>query len=233
MNNPFDFFDKIFYINLANRLDKKLLIEEQFKKFGVNAERFEAIQITKKENEELISRGCIFYDDIRPDYAPRIKSATLSHLNLIFRAKIFEYKNILIFEDDAMFSDNIISGLDKSINDLSKINWDLFYLGCNPLKYYKETDNLGRTIAVLGSHAVAINKHFYDKILNDKFFMHYPCIDGYCGNLGRDPNVKSYMSLENLVTQRAGLSDIEGNVVDYIKLIENNYKNNIIDSPFE
>jgi hypothetical protein len=33
MNNPFNFFDKIFYINLDSRTDRREFMEEQFKKY--------------------------------------------------------------------------------------------------------------------------------------------------------------------------------------------------------
>jgi GR25 family glycosyltransferase involved in LPS biosynthesis len=73
MDNPFNFFDKIFYINLDSRTDRREFMEEQFKKFNIDAERFSAISLTKEQNDDLVRRGCNFYDDPRPNYAPRIK----------------------------------------------------------------------------------------------------------------------------------------------------------------
>lgn len=232
MTNPFDFFDKIFYINLDSRTDRKELMEEQFKKFNINAERFSAVYLTKEQNDDLVKRGCNFYDGPRPEYAPRIKSCTISHLNVLFRAKMMDYQNVLIFEDDALFDDNILEDLSKCVDELKYKEWDMFYLGCNPLEYYKETENLGRVIRATTNHAYAINRKFYDYILtNANFFRYYPCNDGYYGNLGKTPNNKIYLSLKNLVNQKQDFSNIEGHDVDYTFLINDKYKHNLIDKP--
>jgi GR25 family glycosyltransferase involved in LPS biosynthesis len=232
MQNPFDFFDKIFYINLESRPDRKEFMEQQFEKFGIVAERFSAVSLTKEQNEDLIKRGCNFYDDARPEYAPRIKSCTISHLTVLLRSKMMDYQNVLIFEDDALIDDNILEDLEKCVTELSQLEWDLFYLGCNPLEYFKETENLGRVLRTTTNHAYAINKKFYDKVLtNANFFKYYPCNDGYYGNLGMQKDIKVYMALKNLVTQRESYSDIEGHNVDYTLSIMDKYKYNLVDKP--
>lgn len=234
MKNPFSFFDKVFYINLDHRVDRKEHMEFQFKKYGIEAERFPAISLTKEQNDDLVKRGCNFYDDPRPEYAPRIKSCTISHLTVLLRSKMMDYKNVLIFEDDALFDDNIIEDLSNCVEDLSVIDWDMFYLGCNPLEYYKETDNIGRVIRTTTNHAYAINNRFYDKVLlNSNFFKSYPCNDGYYGNLGIKKENEIYMSLKNLVTQRKNYSDIESGEVDYTLAISDKYKYNIVEKPSE
>lgn len=232
MSNPFKFFDKIFYINLDSRIDRREFMEEQFKKYEIDVERFSAVNLTKEQNEDLVKRGCNFYDDTRPDYAPRIKSCTISHLMILLKSKMMQYENCLILEDDVLFDENIISNLTSSVNELKTKDWDMFFLGCNPLEYYEETENLGRIIRATTTHAYSINKKFYNKILdNVEFFKNYPCIDGYLGSLGRNNSNKIYMSLSNLAIQREDFSNIEGTHVDYIHSIKNNYVNNKIKKP--
>lgn len=232
MENPFNFFDKIFYINLDHRADRKQFMEDQFSRFGITAERFSAVNLTKEQNDDMVRRGCNFYDDPRPDYAPRIKSCTLSHLTVLFRSKLMDYENVLIFEDDALIDDNIIENLSKCVKDLKEREWDMFYLGCNPLEYYKETENIGRVIRTTTNHAYCIHRRFYDRILiNSDFYKRYPCNDGYYGNLGRDKSIKVYMSLKNLVTQKEGYSDIEGEDVNYVLSIQDKYKYNMVQKP--
>ncbi len=232
MTNPFNFFDKIFYINLDSRVDRRELMEEQLNNLNINAERFSAINLTKEQNDDMLKRGCNFYDVQRPEYAPRIKSCTISHLSVLLRSKMMDYNNVLILEDDALFEENILEDLNKCTEELKNIEWDMFYLGCNPLEYFKETDNLGRIIRTTTNHAYAINKSYYDKILiNSNFYKRYPCNDGYYGNLGLDKKNKIYMSLKNLVTQRENYSNIENTNVNYILSISNNYKFNMVDKP--
>jgi GR25 family glycosyltransferase involved in LPS biosynthesis len=195
-------------------------MEDQFKKYDIEAERFSAISLTKEQNDDLVKRGCNFYDDPRPEYAPRIKSCTISHLTVLLRSKMMNYRNVLIFEDDASFDDNIVLDLSDCVNDLSNIDWDMFYLGCNPLEYYKETDSLGRVLRTTTNHAYAINRS-------------YPCNDGYYGNLGLRKENKIYMALKNLVTQRKNYSDIESSEVDYTLSIADKYRYNVIQKPAE
>lgn len=234
MENPFNFFDKIFYINLDHRIDRKESMESQFEKLGIVAERFSAVNLTKEQNDDMVKRGCRFYDDSRPEYAPRIKSCTISHLTVLLRSKIMAYENVLILEDDVVFQDNILEDLSNCINDLKQREWDFFYLGCNPLEYYKDSETLGRVIRSTTTHAYAINNRYYDTILtNSNFYKRYPCIDGYYGNLGRDKNFKAYMSLKNLAYQKEDYSDIENTKVNYNTIISDKYKNNLIEKPLE
>ena len=232
MNNPFDFFDKIFYVNLDARTDRKEMMEAQFAKYDLNVERFSAINLTPEQNSDMLKRGCNFYDDSRPEYAPRIKSCTLSHLSILFRARLMNYDNILIFEDDAQFDENIIEDLANCVEELKNVNWDMFYLGCHPLEFFKESEVLGRVLRCTTTHAYAVNKRFINKLIDDSgFFKSYPCIDGYIGNLGRLPQNKVYMSLKNLVTQKGDFSDIEGHDVDYTHLFKDKYRYNIVEKP--
>ena len=220
--NPFNFFDKIFYINLDERIDRREIIERQLTKYGIQAERFSAISLTKEENDELVKRGCKFYDDTRPEYAPKIKSCTLSHLTVLLRAKLMQYGNILVLEDDVTFDENILKELDLAIKDLKKEpNWDMFYLGCNPLHVKRVTENLGKSLGALTTHAYAVNGHFYDRLL-EIHFRNLPCIDVWYASLAESNNV--YLTVKNLAWQSAGFSTIEGHETDYKPSIENKYK---------
>jgi GR25 family glycosyltransferase involved in LPS biosynthesis len=58
--NPFDFFNKIFYINLDSRPERKEAAEALFSKYGIKAERFPAIQLSPEQNENLRQDGCFF-----------------------------------------------------------------------------------------------------------------------------------------------------------------------------
>jgi glycosyl transferase family 25 len=73
--------DKIFYINLKTRPDRKAEIEQDLQNFGLEAERFEAIHT--------------------PDFG--IYGCGLSHLAVLKLAKERNYRNVLILEDDFEF----------------------------------------------------------------------------------------------------------------------------------
>lgn len=73
--------DKIFYINLDRRTDRRQQIEEELQKFGLEGERYSAIH-----TPEAGIVGCGY-----------------SHLNVLKLAKERGYKNVLILEDDFEF----------------------------------------------------------------------------------------------------------------------------------
>ena len=151
---------------------------------------------------------------------------------ILLKAKMLAYENYLVLEDDALFDENIIEDLKKSIGELKTKDWDMFYLGCNPLEYYKETENLGRVLRTTTTHSFSVNRNFYNKILdNVEFFRRYPCIDGYIGSLGKDKNNKIYMSLNNLIIQKGDFSDIEGSYVDYTYSIRDKYIYSVVEKP--
>jgi GR25 family glycosyltransferase involved in LPS biosynthesis len=226
--NPFDFFDKIFYINLEDRMDRRDHIEKLLSKFDIKAERFPAITLSPEQNENIRQDGCFFRNDERPEHARFTKSCTLSHLSVVFRAKLMGYNNVLILEDDAVFHDTIVENLIKTIEDLKTMErWDMFYIGCNPLKYQKVTDNLGRSLGALSAHAYAVNNHFYDKILSIPF-KHMPSTDLYYHDLALSPQNNIYMAIKNLAWQMPSYSTLEETEVDYYPSIQARYDNNMI-----
>lgn len=224
--NPFNFFDKIFYINLDDRPERRLHIENELEKYGIIAERFPAIQLTQEQNEILKSEGCMFKKDERPEYSRFAKSCALSHLHIILRSKLMGYKNVLILEDDVIFKEDILVELKKSLADLEKESrWDMFYIGCNPFLYEKVTDNLSISLGAYAAHAYAVNSHFYDTILNIPFRI-LPIIDVYYYNLSTNPLYKLYMSPHNLAWQIPSYSTLEERDVDYYPIVEERYNLN-------
>jgi len=75
------FIDKIIYINLNKRTDRKEMVENELTNFGLPFERYAAI-----ETPGFGTLGC-----------------GLSHLNVLKLAKERGYQNILILEDDFTF----------------------------------------------------------------------------------------------------------------------------------
>lgn len=225
--NPFDFFDKIIYINLDSRPGRRVSMENLFNKYGIRAERFPAIQLTPEQNEHLRQDGCYFRGDERPEHARYTKSCTLSHLSVILRAKLMRYKNVLVFEDDVIFREDIIEELSLALEDLKKQErWDMFYIGCNPLRYKKVTDHLGMSKGALAAHAYAVNNHFYDTVLNIPF-KHLPSTDMYYHNLGVVESNRVYMAMQNLAWQAPSYSTLEETNVDYFPSIQARYDNNM------
>jgi hypothetical protein len=75
------YIDKIFYINLDKREDRRKEIEDELSKYSLSAERYSAVYTP---NSGIV--GCGY-----------------SHLNVLKLAKERGYKNVLILEDDFEF----------------------------------------------------------------------------------------------------------------------------------
>lgn len=232
--NPFNFFSKIFYINLDHRTDRNLSISEQFMKYDIQAERFSAIRISEQESELLTANGyplCEKVSDDDKEHKERIKKVTLgqrsclfSHLKIIQYAKDNNLDNVLIFEDDAVFNMEIDvkDVLFKTLEELKKNKWDMFYLGCIPLS---ELSHQGEFLRKMGhfstTTAYAVNKSCYE-ILLDFPFKHEMNIDVHFSKLsGMMGKINVYTPKFPLVYQTEDFSDIQmrnvGGLEQYIK----------------
>lgn len=114
MNNPFDWFDGIFVINLDFSIARWIRFMKIANEYGF-AHKVYRIQAVK---HEIGSFGC-----------------ALSHKKALERAKRMKLNNVLIFEDDVEFLYDVKythECLNSGIENLKNMKWDIFYLGVNP-----------------------------------------------------------------------------------------------------
>ena len=194
MSKILNFFDDAYYINLDSRDDRRKLFETQCKELGIKAKRFSAIQpgfdiIPPNALKELQLLEPMTDESRYHKY--RIKAngigCTLSHKAVIKQARDQGLQNILIFEDDCKFLPAWQSEIKSVIEDLNKVDWDVVYFGgelnSNTISI---TNNLNLVVngGVYCNHAYAVNKRFFDPIINfdidwcpapiDIFFLNYP-----------------------------------------------------------
>jgi glycosyl transferase family 25 len=148
MNN-YNFFDKIYCINLKHRTDRYNSSLKFFRKLNINVKYFLA---DKHPNGGRY--GC--FD---------------SHINVIKDAFYNNYNNILIFEDDVKiakyYSNNL---LNKAIYFMNNNDWDIFYLGYFPFSYNYKYNIISNNIISsnpFGGHAYCLNKKSIKIILNN------------------------------------------------------------------
>lgn len=138
--------DKIFYINLEKRKDRREEIEKELNTFGLKYERFEAI--------ETPGFGCL--------------GCELSHLSVLKMAKERGYKNILILEDDFTF---LITKeeFEKLITMFfhEKIDYNICMISYNLLKKTDtEYDFLWKSLDVQTSSGYIINSNYFDVLID-------------------------------------------------------------------
>jgi len=206
MNTLNNFFSKIYCINLDKRTDRWEQCMEMFSKYNLQVERVSAF-------EPNVSPICCISNEKF--------SLIRTHREIIKIAKEEQLENILIFEDDVEFCDflpnytklSFEERFNKSISFLPQ-SWDVLYLGCG--NYTNNRTPIGEELYKIGygltTHAIAINKRFYDTILH---YLESPIQELdviYCELLHKH---NCYSFYPNLVSQRPSYSDIENKFVSY------------------
>lgn len=146
-----EFFDKIYYINLDHRLDRKNELLKQFKKLDLNLTNIQRIPaVLDKLNGQ---RGC-----------------AASHIMAIDHAIKNNLKNVLILEDDCEFvqpktiMNNLIKYFFRSIKE-----WDVFFLGAQVIESKKTKFNgINQILKAYLTHAYVVNNHYF-KVLKKSF----------------------------------------------------------------
>jgi len=217
MNNPFDYFDKIFCINLDERKDRWDSCLEKFSKWNIKTEvtRFSAV---KYESNRLSNKYCAKL------------GCSLSHLGVAKQAKEMGLNNYLAFEDDFIFrfdGDELKNKFSNVINDLPEY-WDGLYLGGTlddtygsfPIAPFSE--NLYRLNTAHAMHAVAYNKNLIERLASELDSMKNPedwvleneVTDVFmCKKVIRSFNI--FISNPLLSLQEPSFSNIEGVRYDY------------------
>jgi len=212
MSTLVDRVDKIFCINLDKRPDRWEAVLSQFNKVGLDGhvQRYSAIEAS-----------------------PGVVGCTLSHYNIIKKAKEEGYKNVLIFEDDVEFirTDQFEDTIINSFSQLESLNidYDMFYLGGNVKGNNNKriNTNLVELNNVKCAHAYITCESVYDTILNiidagdinniwswnggnpDRLNIDYT----YAARIA--PNYNVYGVWPMLAKQAAGISDLNGEYHDY------------------
>ena len=138
--------DKIIYINLNKRTDRRAEIEEELNNFNLPFERFEAI-----ETPAFGTLGC-----------------GKSHLAVLKLAKERGYKNILILEDDFTFlvsKEAFEEQLTFFFND--QIDYDVLMLSYNLQKQLPtDYECVFKILYVQTASGYIVNQAYYDTLIH-------------------------------------------------------------------
>lgn len=200
--------DKIIYINLDKRKDRRQEVEQEFKTLGIPA--------TKYERFPAIS-----------EYHPK-ESCTRSHLAVLRLALERGYENILVLEDDFMLAvkpERFYACLDQFFTSYGD-DFDAVMLAYN-LSAWEEIEDeelVGYVGKSTNAAAYLLNRRIVeeladameDGITNPRWRQHAPW--GILNDESWQPFQRSsewFYFRERLVRQRPGYSDLEQHNVDY------------------
>ena len=201
-----------FYINLEHRTDRKEYVEEELKKIGITANRFNAI---KMENGAI---GC-----------------SMSHLKILQNAQQNNLDHVLIVEDDITFLNPEL--FKSQINQFFKIhnnNWDVILLAGNNMPPYKEIDDTCIQVSKCQTTTGYLVNGHYIKVLMQNVKLGLT-------NLISKPSEHSKFAIDKFwfvlqgaskwflitpltVVQREGYSDIEKRVISYKHIMQDKDK---------
>ena len=202
-------FDKIYYINLSHRKDRKELIENQLRNLNVSPDKI--VRINAVHNLLNGHKGC-----------------AQSHILALQKARESNLENVLILEDDMVFVEDR-AHIDCYIESFFKTwnkNWDVFFLATNVFEYLPtQFSDFKRVTKSLCAHAYAVNYHYLQKLescfeianksmRDDELFMDtkYRAIDRAWHDL--QGNDKWYIGSSPIGRQGRSYSDIEHEIRD-------------------
>lgn len=198
--------DHILYINLDHRKDRKNHVENEFKKLDLQPSRFNACKMKNG------AAGC-----------------SLSHLKCLEKAKINDWDQVMIVEDDITFLDPQL--LKKQLNTFMKRHqdWDVVLLGGNNISPFQPIDECCIKVRhCQTTTGYIVKKHYYDKLIQnikkglnyllrepEKHFLY--AIDKYWLQLQKID--KWYLIVPLSVVQQPGYSDIENKNTNYVSML--------------
>lgn len=207
-----EFIDKIMYINLDNRTDRKEESLREFKKMGIPLEKVIRCDAIKR--------------------TPGLIGCGLSHIKALEIAKDNQFKNTLILEDDFYFlvsSEELNYQLNYLFNEF-KEPWDVIMFGYNFIdiglgNYIKPFDNeiIGKVGFSQNGVGYLVKDYYYDCLIqNFEEAMYHAeiepskhwvySIDVYWKKIQKRDNW--YYFKQRTVSQRSSYSDICETFVD-------------------
>jgi hypothetical protein len=170
VNDPFQFFDAIYCINLDSEKVRWKAVSERFEKLGImsRVRRFPGIHTPG--DPQL---GC-----------------ALSHRGVIAEAERHGLKNVLVFEDDVVFTVDAQTQLKTALQELQGRDWGLLYLGgCkweHQFPMVEGCTHLEHAGPVTTCHAIAYHESMYRRLLQEIPSAMTSAQDWIRGHLGID-----------------------------------------------
>jgi glycosyl transferase family 25 len=209
MQKLFDKFDKVFCINLPHRTDRRESFISEVNKYDLgNFEFFDAYYGQKLPNPH----------NILPGNVGLIKT----NIEILKKAIDDNLNNIVIIEDDCVFTDEILN-IDSYFEKLPE-KWDMLYFGGNHNYHWHGVPNpiivnekVLKLVHSFTTHFIIINKNMFS-VLIEKLSSYSHPIDVIYAEIQKNYDVYSFYP--SIAKQSTGYSDIENREINYDFLIK-------------
>ena len=183
-----------YIINLKHRTDRYEHMVNEMKKLPISYEFVEGI-----------------IDDTKTCFQSQKKCIQLAKENNL--------PYVLVLEDDAVFTDNVIEILQNTFLEIQTLQWDMFFLGANlQTPASRISSSILKLNGAYAAHAYMVHERFYDTILN---LPHVCEMDVHYHDLMSTHNV--YMCDPMIAYQLPSYSDLQDGYRDYNQSILDNY----------
>lgn len=142
------FIEKIMYINLDYRKDRKNRLTSSFEIVGIPEDKYQRFTAIRHENGKY---GCL-----------------LSHLEILKMAKEKQWKNVLVVEDDMVFNNHPYDfcRLQDFFTHLQQQpGWDVAMLSGNYYIVHTVIPGFVRLEWAYGGNCYIVNAHYYDTLI--------------------------------------------------------------------
>ena len=206
-------FDQIYIINLPTRQDRREEMVEQLARAGLTL-----------DDPKVTLFPAVRPNDPEPFDRVGVRGAFLSHLGVLKEAKAKGHGQILILEDDADFTQALLSADDEIIERLYAPGWDMAYLGHlvtgpAPSPSGEAFDPVLAPTPIMLAHALCIRTKALEGLIPYlEAMLARPAgdpaggpmhVDGAYGWFRKDhPDITTLISRDQLIVQRASKTDI-------------------------
>jgi GR25 family glycosyltransferase involved in LPS biosynthesis len=157
------YWDNIFIINLARRLDRKELMINKLQ--DAQIDKYEFIEAIDGLDPEIINQ---FHEEKTKNPSNPIVTSghfacLLSHIKAIKLAKIRNYSTVMILEDDVYFCNDFLNKL----SNVKVSEYDMIYLGgiVSRKKIFLSHWAYSDEFKIMGAYGYILSKSLYNKVL--------------------------------------------------------------------
>lgn len=185
----FGYFDAAYLINLDSAPEWLSKASSRLQAAGIPFERFAALTVPEDAAAAWDKIGFRGHAGV-----------AMSHRAVLLKAYELGHQRVLIFEDDVVFRNDVKKHMPVMIEQLARIDWDIFYMGLKKDKSQKISRSLGRVGSGWHAHAYGVSRKAMPKLIShiDAFLQR--CEATYFDRF-EDPTLKKYCANPTLALQ--------------------------------
>jgi GR25 family glycosyltransferase involved in LPS biosynthesis len=192
-----ELFNNTLVLSLEHRLDRRIKVQEEIRKLPIKYNFYFGINGHEANNDTSL--------------LPGENGIKLSHINILTHAINQNWESVFIFEDDVVFSDNIMNTLEKNLHN---INCDLFYLGGHHRGQLHHIQNeIYQTFDTYTTHAMWIKKTLFQEAIDTFNIYKNQQLDNCYAILQKKH--KTFTIYPNVAWQSNDYSDIQNKFINY------------------